>query len=474
MLKFTNLLKYVFVGFILTNTLVGNACTIFMANDGKNVWVGNNEDEIQTTKYRMWFYPAKKGNYGYAIWTDLNFGKLFRRFSYLNPQGGLNEFGLFMDYTAIDEITIVKDDKKKDRKKEVVTDILKKCKTVNEALAYLNKYNLVKIKYAQLFIGDATGNYATVTGGYVVNKTNNSFALTNYCINNEHKEACNRRDVATQYLNSTTSFQLNDIINILEKSAQKRPNNVITNYSMGVNLKTNTIYLYYKNDFTTVSALSLSEELKKGKHHKDIQNYFPKSITSVLENELKKNGINATIKLYKDVRKTSFDKYNFKNDDVVNLTIAWIEKGQTNEATQLLQCLKEFEPNNTTILSWLAVAYRKANNLVESNTYFSSVLAQKPTDYLATLWGKQANQIVTFKLADFEGAEQVSLIGEFTEWKKNAIKMKKENGYWACEVTLPMGEVIYKFVVNNQYYADSKNFMHVGEGATIFSKLYVW
>ena len=468
------ILKTFLVCFVMANTFIVNACTIFMANDGQNVWIGNNEDELQSTKYRMWFYPAKSNNYGYTIWTDLNFGKLLKGFSYLNPQGGLNEFGLFLDYTAIDEIKVAKDDQKKDRKKQVVTDLLKKCKTVEEALDYLNKYNLIKLKYAQLFIGDAGGNYATVTGGYIIRKTDNSFALTNYCINNGHKEACHRRDVATHYLNSTTTFQLNDITNILEKSTQKLPNNLISNYSMAVNLKTSTIYLYYKNDFTTVSTLTLAEELKKGKHYKSMHDYFPESITNTLETEYKNNGINSTIEQYKLLRKTLYDKYNFKNDDAMNLAISWIEKGQTKDAIKLLECLKEFDPGNTNIYSWLGTANRKDNNIEESNKYFTKVLEQKPNDYLATLWGRQENQKVIFKLADFEDAQQVSVMGDFTEWTKNPIKRKKENSYWTCEVTLPKGENIYKFIVNGQYLADNKNFMHIGEGPKIFSKIYVW
>lgn len=379
-----------------------------------------------------------------------------------------------MDYTWINEVSIIKDKQKKDRKKQVVTDILKKCKTVDEALNYINKYNLVKLKNAQLFIGDASGNYATVTGGYIVRKTDKSFALTNYCINNGHKEACHRRDVATHYLNSTTTFQLNDITNILEKSTQKLPNNLISNYSMAVNLKTSTIYLYYKNDFTNVSTLTLAEELKKGKHHKDIQDYFPESITNTLEAIFKNNGINSTIEQYKTLRKTSYDKYNFKNDDAINLAISWIEKGQTNDAIKLLECLKEFDTTNTNIHTWLGVANRKANNIEESNKYFSKVLEQKPNDYLATLWGRQENQKVIFKLADFEDAQQVSVMGEFTEWTKHPIQMKKENGYWTCEVVLPKGENTYKFIVNDQYLADNKNYMHIGTGPKIYSKLYAW
>ena len=467
-------LKLLLALFFLTNTLSINACTIFMANDGKNVWIGNNEDELQNVKYRMWFYPAKSNNYGYSIWTELSFGKLLNGFSYLNPQGGLNEYGLFMDYTLIDEIEIVKNAQKTDRKKQVVTDILKKCKTVDEALIYLNKYNLIKLKNAQLFIGDASGNYATVTGGYIIRKTDKSFALTNYCINNGHKEACYRRDVATDYLNSDTTFQLDDIKTILEKSTQKLPNNLISNYSMAIDLKSKTINLYYKNDFTTVSVISLTEELKKGKHHKDVVDYFPISIKTVLEQELKSNGIISAITKYKELRKSSPEKYNFKNDDALNLAISWIEEGKTNEAIKLLECLKEFDTKKTDLYSWLGVAYKKENRNDESIKNFSKAFEENPNNYVATLFGKQENQKVTFKLPDFEDAEQVFVMGNFTEWTKNPIEMKKVNGVWTTEIELPKGEVIYKFIVNKEYLADNKNFMHIGEGPKIFSKLYVW
>ncbi len=445
-----------------------------MANDGTNVWIGNNEDELQNIKYRMYFYPAKSQDFGYTIWTELSLGKLLNVFSYLNPQGGLNQYGLFLDFTAIDENTIKNDQTKFDRKKQVVTDILKSCKSVDEALVYLSKYNLIKIKSAQLFIGDATGNYATVHGGYVIRKTENNFALTNYCINNDYKEPCHRRDVATQYLTSTKTFQLNEITNILEKTTQKLPNNLISNYSMAINLKTNTIYLYSKNDFTTVSTISLTEELKKGKHYKNIEEYFPKNVTNIIEKEFTINGIDNAILKYKELRKNSFEVYNFKNDDAINLAISWIEKRKTKEAIKLLECLKEYDPKKTDLFSWLGVAYMKENKSEESNNNFSKAFQDNPNNYVATLFGKQENQKVIFKLPDFEGAEQVFVMGDFTEWTKNPIKMKKENGFWSAEIILPKGEVIYKFIVNKNYLADNKNFMHIGEGPKIYSKLYVW
>ncbi|MBC7937480.1 MAG: hypothetical protein H7Y86_19205 [Rhizobacter sp.] len=474
MLKLKNLILYSLVFLLLIITPRVNACTIFMANDGQHVWIGNNEDERQQLKYRLWYYPAKNHYYGYAIWTESAPGSILNGFYYLNPQGGLNEHGLYMDYTATDPITPFKDKKKKDRKKQPVTDLLKTCKTVEEALLYLSKYNLVKLTDAQLFIGDANGDYAIVNGSYIVRKKVNSFALTNYCINEGHTQACHRRDVATHYLNTTTTFERRDIENILEKSTQKLPNNLVSNYSMAVNLKTRTIYLYYKNDFSTVFLLDLATALKKGKHHKNMEDYFPKSIAPVLEQAFKRTGVDAALDKYKVLRTTAGNTYNFKNDHVLNLAINWLEKGQTNDAIKLLECLNTFQPLNAHIYAWLGVAWRKKNNMIESNKHFAKALEMDPDNYVATLFGKQENQQVIFNLPDFEAAEQVWLMGDFTGWTKHPVKMRKYKGGWACEIKLPKGEVRYKFIVNDQYLADSKNFLHTGQGAGIFSKLYVW
>ena len=285
--------------------------------------------------------------------------------------------------TAIDDVSVTIDPKKKNRNRELVHDLLKSCKTVSEAIQYVNKYNLVKLKGAQLYIADASGDYATVHGGYIIRKIDNNFALTNYCINNGHKEACYRRDVATNYLNSTKTFQLDDIKNILQKSTQKQPQTLITNFSMAVDLKNSTIHLYYKNDFTTERFINLKQELKGGKRHKDLVDYFPKDISNLVEKEFESKGINEAISSYKELRKTNYDKYNFKNNSVLNLCIKWIDNGKVKEAITLLETLKEFDPNKTDIYTWLGVAYRKDKNINESSKNFSKTLEQNPNDYLA-------------------------------------------------------------------------------------------
>ncbi len=226
--------------------------------------------------------------------------------------------------------------------------------------------------------------------------------------------------------------------------------------------------------FTTVASISLAEELKKRKTSSRLGNLFPENITPILENTYKKRGINSTITQYNKLREYSLNKYNFKNDDALNLAISWIEKGQNEDALQLLNCLYKYDTTKTNIQTWIGVAYRKLNKIAESNKFFEKALSQNPNDYLATLWGKQEAGKITFKLTDFEAAERVWLVGDFTNGLKNPIKMRKENGYWTCEAILPKGDVTYRFVVNKSYYVDSKNVLHVGKDENTLSKMYVW
>jgi len=257
-----------------TNSLEMTACTIFMANDGKHVWVGNNEDEAASLTYRLWYYPALKTHYGYMIWTELSADVKLNKIMYKNPQGGMNEYGLFMDYTAIDEIPAKKDPNKQDRSEEVVTDVLRRCKTVKEAVNYISQFNLVRLTGAQLFIGDAGGDYAVIHGSYIIRRTSRNFALTNYALNNNHYELCWRRDTAIKYLAEDRMYHLKNVAFLLEETTQKKPGDIISNYSMAADLRSRKIHLYYKGDFSRPITISLKKELNRGMHQRDMVNYF--------------------------------------------------------------------------------------------------------------------------------------------------------------------------------------------------------
>jgi len=264
-----------FIVLCLITCLTSAACTIFMVNDGRHIWVGNNEDESPDLKYRLWFYPQQRETYGYMIWTELSDEEKLNKIMYKNPQGGMNEHGLFMDYTAIDEIAAIRNPNKQDRSEEVVTDVLKTCKTVQEAVNYIGAFNLVRLTGAQLFIADAGGDYAIVHANYCIRKTSRNFALTNYTVNNNHYEPCWRRDTAMKYLAQDRVYHLNDMAFLLEKTIQKKPSDIISNYSMATDLHARQIHLYYKGDFSRAVTISLKKELNAGIHQRDMASYLP-------------------------------------------------------------------------------------------------------------------------------------------------------------------------------------------------------
>lgn len=457
---------------LLVFAMATRACTIFMANNGRHVWIGNNEDENPNTLYRLWYEPAAQQAYGYMLWTELTTDREINKIIYKNPQGGMNTQGLFMDYTAIDSIPAFRDPIKKDREEEIVTDLLKYCRTVNEALRFISRFNLVRLTNAQLFIGDANGNYAIVHGSYVVRKSTRNFALTNYCVDNGYYEACWRRDVATKYLAKGNAYHLSGIVNILQKSTQKPPSNLVSNYSMAVDLINKTIHLFYKGDFGTSRTIALAKELKKGRHYRDMVSYFPLSLTDTLQQAYKAGGVNALIHTYRELYMGFPKKYNFKNNDAINLGIEMIAGNKTKDAIRYLSTLRRMAPKKTAINIWLGVAYWRNDEPAKSKACFATVLKARPHDYVATLFGRQEKQKVWFKLQDFEGASKVLLLGDFSDWKP--IPMQKRKGLWTCTLALPKGAYRYKFRVNDIYLADQVNLLHGGNGADIYSILYVW
>ncbi|ASK28932.1 hypothetical protein CEY12_01865 [Chryseobacterium sp. T16E-39] len=463
-------LYFLIVAFFTTS--LGKACTIFMANDGKNIWIGNNEDESSEMNYRLWYFPKENTSLGYMLWSEKLDGHDSEMWQY--PQGGLNEYGLFMDYTAIDDIPVIISPLKKRREQEVVNDILKSCKTVEEALGFINQFNLVKLSGAQLFIGDASGNYATVHGNYVVRKTDRNFSLTNYCIANGHKEVCWRRETAYSKLTAFKSFNKDNVSGILREAAQKWPGDVVTNYSMAVNLKKQEIILYYKNDFKTPRTINLSVELKKGKHFRDMAAYFPYSLTTVLKDQYKQKGIKEVIYRYNELKRDSSKVFNFNNNDAIQFGAHLLSENKTEDAVQFFSDLQKQDKKNNELANWLGIAYKYNRNFSSSKTCFDAVFKSSPDNYLANLFYKRKDGNVVFKIREWSGAETVELIGDFTGWQKQPIKMKKEKGYWYCEIAIPEGKYQYKFLIDGVYYLpDPVNLMYIWKGDTINSLLYV-
>jgi len=463
---------YLFLVLIAISLQNADCCTIFIANDGKNIWVGNNEDDSPSKNYRLWFVPSKVQNEnGYIVWAGILKG-LAENISHKFPEGGMNEYGLFIDAAALPEkIMIKKDASKKDWKGYVIKDVLKSCKTVQEALSFLSKYNLVEQEKAQIFVADATGNYAIVHANYVLKKETTNFALTNYCLNDEKQNLCWRRNIVSNLLKEKKEFDLTYIKHILEKSAQTDYYNK-TNYSIAADLKNVSIHLFQKRDFSADKTLDIKEELRKGERSEDLIDLFPKDISSELEKTLNKKGLSASIELYKQYQNSK--DFNLKYNDVVSFAVQLIGQGKLSEATDFLKLTSEFQSDNLDAQLWLGVVQKLNKNDKNSSDIFAQLLQKQPKNYLINLFGNQNNSKVSFYLDHFEDAKTVFLAGDFTEWKAKAVEMKKENGVWVCSIYIPKGEHQYKFIVEGIWVTDPKNPLIIADKKNINSKLIVW
>ncbi len=451
------------------------SCTIFIANDNKNVWVGNNEDDNPNKNYRMWFVPSsQKNENGYILWGGLLTG-LQKMFSDKFPEGGINEYGLFIDAAALPEkIKIKKNNTKEDWKGYVIKDILKKCQTVQEAISCLSQYNLIEQEKAQIFLADASGDYAIVHANYIITKKSQNFVLSNYCLNDSNQHLCWRRSIVEDLLKSKIEYALDDIKLMMEKSTQTDFGNK-TNYSIAADLKQGTIHIFNNRDFSTDLVMNVKQELKKGEREADMVDLFPKNIALDLDKKLNKDGLESALTWLDQLKKSNSKTYNFKNNDVVNYAIELLGKGKLKEAIAFLKYVNEYQPENLDAKLWLGIALKKENlNNPLSTEIFSELVQKQPQNYLTNLYGNQHQDSVYFKLDHFEDAKTVFLAGDFTEWKTKAIEMKKVNNIWSCTAPIPKGEHQYKYIVNDIWVTDPKNKLTGTLDKNTNSKLIVW
>ena len=240
------------------------ACTVISCAKHGEVFAAANEDDY-TPFVRMWFNPATKSRFGSVCFgvSDLQIG------------AAMNEFGLFYDYTAQYGIDPWKYNQKNPYKGDLMFEILGKCKTVKEALVYLNKYD-----YAfpsQVMLADATGNSIIVNPSTKVVRTGSFQVSTNFNIADAPAKNynCRRFDIAQEMLNKADQVNEDLMKTILDRTHQE--GNLSTQYSAVYDLKRGNVTLYLFHNFNAPYRFNLKNELMKGYRMGKIENLFPPS-----------------------------------------------------------------------------------------------------------------------------------------------------------------------------------------------------
>lgn len=209
---------FVIISLVLFVGKSAEACSILYYVDTKTgkIYVANNEDYWYNVKPYIKIFPAEKNNLARLWYGWDNFS-----------QGGINEAGLFFDGASTPEEKPVSGYSKP--KGNLGDEILAKCKTVNEAVDYLEQHKIA-LTNGHLLFGDKTGNAVVVE--WVAGKRNlipisdNKLMITNFLISDTAKGnfPCPRYEAMEQAIEnlrkSNDSIDLKQIGNIAAKAVQ--------------------------------------------------------------------------------------------------------------------------------------------------------------------------------------------------------------------------------------------------------------
>ncbi|MBL7840941.1 MAG: hypothetical protein JNJ75_12410 [Cyclobacteriaceae bacterium] len=245
-----------FLIIFLGGVLSSNACTVFVLTDGKHTYFFNNED-FTNPKTRIWFVPEGKGHFGSA-YVGFNDGE---------AQGGLNTKGLAFEWVTVDGDSYTVDSNYVPDKKKIHLNVntaqwmLERCKTVQEAIKFYQKYSEPAFARTTLFIADKSG-MSVIIGS---KNGNLYFDTTIKSRGSGFGEATFDR----LYKEGNTP-SINEGAEILRQCVV--PGDGGTKYSNSYDLKTGEIVFYNFANPNENTKLNLFEELKKGGHYYETSN----------------------------------------------------------------------------------------------------------------------------------------------------------------------------------------------------------
>jgi hypothetical protein len=234
-----------------------SACYILFLTDGSRVLVGNHEDWFAKDS-AIKINPPGEGRYGSVIFTFQNEGW---------AQGGMNEHGLFFDaaYTPFMEVHF--DDHLSPYTGYLWQAVLDKCKTVQEALLYIQKFAIPELSESHIMLADANG-LAVIVGvkeGKIAFHYVSGSSLLQTNFNLWHPElsdepTCWRYEKTKTELQNNSTVSKEHMKSILEQTHQDS----LTVYSNIYDLKNRSIRTYNRRHFNKPLEVSLPEIFKVG------------------------------------------------------------------------------------------------------------------------------------------------------------------------------------------------------------------
>jgi len=247
--------------------------------DGKTM-VGCNQDAWRKTT-SIWFVNSKNDSeYGACFTGSRKLGP-----NQFAPQSGMNVEGLtFSRLAAYHPIKNQEQIEKKQITGEVeyLTDILQKCKTIEEVRNFINKYDY-SIYIDEVFIYiDKSGDYLIVEPYQMINGNDSTYVLANFCPSfTSHQDASRqaRYKDGYDYLRSNTlDASLEFCRSVSDTMSVCRNRNGDGTLLTSIwDTQDGLVNLYFYHDYDKTIQFNISEELALGNHSISIPEQFPKN-----------------------------------------------------------------------------------------------------------------------------------------------------------------------------------------------------
>jgi hypothetical protein len=234
--------------------LSSQACTIFTLTDPNQTLFCNNEDwkEPQT---RVWFVPSSR-----AFWSDQKrHGCAYVGFANGWAQGGVNTEGLAFDWVAGYKAQWERSPRMKSAKGNPAERMLESCATIEEAVAFYQKYWEPGFSYARILVADCTGASVIIGAKDGRLDINAAKQARGFGFGGQVVEKMLAEDPAPTLANAAKILR-----------AARQEGQYATKYSNVFDLKSGIIFLFRFPEQPEAVQLNLAEELKKGRHFYDI------------------------------------------------------------------------------------------------------------------------------------------------------------------------------------------------------------
>jgi tetratricopeptide (TPR) repeat protein len=362
-----------------------DACTIVTVAKSEVVLAGNNEDWIFPFT-KIWFIPAKKGEFGRICF---GFDKLGYR-----PEGGMNDQGLFMDANGLGE-TDWQPIEGKETFNASQEHILAHCATVDDVIRLFKNYNCPRLKFGKVVIADRNGaslivefgqgqvQFLRKDDGYQIST---NFIQTNY---DPGSYPCYRYNTADAILRKAEKYSVDLVRTVL--SAVSNEVGYPTQYSNIYDLRNGIIYLYNFHNFEEVVVLNLANELSKGKREISLPSLF--SIQTYAQHQfikrsphalfleiIESKGIETAIACYRFTNhiNSGLGSLNITESFLNTLGYHMLGKDRIDDALKIFMLNVEEHPDSWNVYDSLGEAYLAAGDSASAIKNYEKSLELNP------------------------------------------------------------------------------------------------